>query len=369
MVWYTLGLALLFSRGSHAWGLAKTGKTIQGQAGYIVGATNLTNCSCVDLALCNTADIITDGGELINLRRSCLAGQVCCVHPTTSASDLTGCGVGGSPANSGLLGSTGSRLGFSVKITVDSTAAAIGEFPWMVAILESGTGRFICGGSLVDEKVVLTAAHCVVGKAVTTLLARVGEWDASTDTEIYKSQDILASSVVIHPDYYPPGVFNDIALLVLATPADISQPHIGVSCLPSSSDTFVLDSCTVIGWGKEAFNSPDISSVLKKTRVPVVAHGYCQTSLQNMKLGPRFRLHESFLCAGGQVNQDACTGDGGGPLLCPHGREQGRWIQVGVVSWGLECGLSVPGVYADVQRAAPWIQENINKATLTFSPA
>jgi len=365
---YTLVLSLLWSRGSHAWGLTRT---IQGQTGYIVGATNLTNCSCVDTGLCNNADIITDGAGMINLRRSCVAGQVCCVHPASAstASPLTGCGVGGSPANSGLLGSAGSRIGFSVKITVDSTPAAIGEFPWMVAILESGTGRFICGGSLVDEKVVLTAAHCVSGKAVATLIARVGEWDASTDTEIYKSQDIRASSVVIHPDYYPPGVFNDIALLVLATPADISQPHIGISCLPSSADTFVLDSCTVIGWGKEAFNSPDISAVLKKTRVPVVSHGYCQTSLQNMKLGPRFRLHESFLCAGGQVNQDACTGDGGGPLMCPHGRDQGRWIQVGVVSWGLECGLSVPGVYADVQRAAPWIQENINKATLTFTPA
>merc|ERR1719397_1655130 len=91
-----LVLSLLWSRGSHAWGLAKTGKTgktVQGQAGYIVGATNLTNCTCVDTALCNTADIITDGAGLINLRRSCVAGQVCCVHPTT-ASSLTGCGVG-----------------------------------------------------------------------------------------------------------------------------------------------------------------------------------------------------------------------------------------------------------------------------------
>ena len=55
--------------------------------------------------------------------------------------------------------------------------------------------------------------------------------------------------------------------------------------------------------------------------------------------------------------------------MCPHGREQGRLIQVGVVSWGLECGLNVPGVYADVQRASTWIQDNIIKETLTFTPA
>jgi len=369
-----LPLSFFFWGEIDAWGLAKSGKAIAGQAGYIVGATNLTNCTCVDQTLCNSADIITDGSGMINLRRSCIPGQVCCVHPTSSTSNptpspLTGCGVG-IATTTGLLGSSGPRSGpFSVRITTDSTTAAIGEFPWMVAIIESGSGRFICGGSLVDEKVVLTAAHCVAGKAPSSLIARVGEWDASTDTEKYKSQDLGTSSVIVHPNFYPPGVFNDIALLILSSPADISQPHIGVSCMPEASDTFMLNGCTVIGWGKETFNSPDISAILKKTRVPIVAHPTCQTSLQNAKLGSRFRLHESFLCAGGQTNQDACTGDGGGPLMCPHGREQGRWIQVGVVSWGLECGLNVPGVYADVQRAGPWIQENINKATLTFTPA
>ena len=55
--------------------------------------------------------------------------------------------------------------------------------------------------------------------------------------------------------------------------------------------------------------------------------------------------------------------------MCPHGSLSGRWIQVGVVSWGLECGLMVPGVYADVQRASGWIMDNIIRETLTFSPA
>jgi kallikrein len=258
--------------------------------------------------MCNDADIITDGQGLINLRRSCIAGQVCCVHPTTTSSPtpapLTGCGVG----NAALMESNGFRSGpLSVKITTDSTIAAVGEFPWMVAILESGTGRFICGGSLVDERVVLTAAHCVAGRAPSTLIARLGEWDASTDTEYYKSQDLTTSSVIVHPDYYPPGVFNDIALLILSALADISQPHVGVSCIPDASDTFILDGCTVIGWGKETFNSPGISAVLRKTRVPLVDHPTCQTKLQNAKLGSRFRLHESFLCAGGQVDQLSLT--------------------------------------------------------------
>ena len=92
-------------------------------------------------------------------------------------------------------------------------------------------------------------------------------------------------------------------------------------------------------------------------------HGVCQTQLQNNRLGSRFRLHESFLCAGGLVGQDACTGDGGGPLMCPLASEPRRMIQVGVVSWGLDCGQAVPGVYADLTRpeANSWVVDNVSK--------
>jgi len=361
-----LHIVLLFSGGSQAgssytWGAPKNGRQVNSPVGVIVGATSLTNCTCVDQTLCKSEDVITDGAGQINLRRSCVSGQVCCVHPQTNPvpTPITGCGVG----NASLI-TSGSP---SVKITTDSTVASVGEFPWMVAILESNTGQFVCGGSLVDERVVLTAAHCVAGRAPSTLVARVGEWDASTNTEYYKSQDLTPSSIIIHPQFYPPGVFNDIALLVLSMAADVSQPHVGVTCLPDPSDMFLLDQCTVTGWGKETFNSPGISALLRKTVVPIVAHPYCQTQLQNAKLGSRFRLHESFLCAGGKPGKDACTGDGGGPLMCPLGRESSRWIQVGIVSWGLECGLNVPGVYADVQRAQSWIQEQIYQATLRIS--
>lgn len=64
-----------------------------------------------------------------------------------------------------------------------------GEFPWMVAILESQTmldietQAFICGGSLIAPNVVLTAAHCVHMKEAESLTARAGEWDTKTESE------------------------------------------------------------------------------------------------------------------------------------------------------------------------------------------
>jgi len=210
----------------------------------------------------------------------------------------------------------------------------------------------------------LTAAHCVASYSASSLTARVGEWDATTTTERYPSTDLAVRQVVLHPDFYKPGVFNDVAVLLLSQAADTTQPHIGVSCLPAPGDTYHLNDCMVLGWGKEQFNSAGASAVLRKTKVPIVAHSTCQSQLQTARLGSRFRLHESFLCAGGQVGQDACTGDGGGPLLCPLGGDQDRWIQVGVVSWGLGCGSTVPGVYADVQRLSPWIESEITRENL-----
>ena len=107
----------------------------------------------------------------------------------------------------------------------------------------------------------------------TMLCLRLGEWDASVTTETKPHQDIAVSSVLLHPQYYPPGVFYDLALLALVTNADTSQPNVGVECLPSlgtatrSGDTFVIDQCVVIGWGKETFGASGISAILKKTQV------------------------------------------------------------------------------------------------------
>ena len=137
----------------------------------------------------------------------------------------------------------------------------------MVALLDTNTGGFLCGGSLVETSVVLTAAHCVNRKApgsITVRLSvvtrptasqmrqeifdypiqvRLGEWDASSTSESINHQDILVNTVLIHPDYYPPGVFYDLALLRLQMAADTSKASVGVMCLPSAGQTFVLHQC------------------------------------------------------------------------------------------------------------------------------
>ena len=72
--------------------------------------------------------------------------------------------------------------------------------------------------------------------------------------------------------------------------------------------------------------------------------------------GNRFSLSQSEICAGGQVGKDACTGDGGSPLVCQG--QSGRWTVVGLVTWGVGCASDVPGVYARMSHFTRWIDQN-----------
>ncbi|KAI8043126.1 hypothetical protein M5D96_004452 [Drosophila gunungcola] len=78
-------------------------------------------------------------------------------------------------------------------------------------------------------------------------------------------------------------------------------------------------------------------------------------------MGHNFQLPASMICAGGELNQDACTGDGGSALFCPIGEDDsGLYEQVGIVNWGIECGLKdVPATYTDVAQFRDWIVEHL----------
>ncbi|XP_034235063.1 phenoloxidase-activating factor 2-like [Thrips palmi] len=241
-----------------------------------------------------------------------------------------------------------------------------GEIPWMVAIFKKRQAdvEYLCGGGLIAPNVVLTAAHCINEKAPSSLTVRAGEWDSRTEEEAFKHQDRDVDYVITHPDYKPLSLHNDVGLLVLREPVKVGY-HIGTICMPEQDQSFDYKNCLVSGWGKDVFGKDGVyQNILRRIDdLPVVPHSQCQDKLRRTRLGPYFRLNGSFMCAGGVRGKDACTGDGGSPLVCPinDNDDDSRYVYAGIVSWGVGCGEEdVPGVYVNVALFRSWIEESLS---------
>lgn len=257
------------------------------------------------------------------------------------------------------------------------------EFPWMAAIIKEEKSLlevlnvYQCGGSLIHPSVVLTAAHCVYGKIPNTIKARLGEWDTQTRLinlfyvhrsprnstlnfdfflffcsvhsidreEIFPHQDREVAEIIIHENYYKGGLFNDIALLILATPVDLIE-NVNTACLPPQDFLFDGSRCFASGWGKDLWGKEGkYQVILKKIDLPIIPRQPCTEKLRLTRLGHHFNLHQSFICAGGERGKDTCKGDGGSPLVCPIPAKHEQYYQGGIVAWGIGCADVNPGEY------------------------
>ncbi|XP_014210024.1 serine protease 42-like [Copidosoma floridanum] len=325
------------------------------------------DCECVPYYQCQNHTIIDDGVGLIDIR---LSGpcedylDVCCQGPdikppeekiTPRPQVRRGCG------RRNLNG-----VGFKITGAKDGEAQ-FGEFPWMVAILQEepigNQGELVnvyqCGGALIHPSVVLTAAHCVHGKQASSLKVRAGEWDTQTKNEVFPHQDRQVAEYVTNDLYHSGSLRNDFALLRLAQPVNAAE-NIDTVCLPELGANFDYQRCFASGWGKDVFGKEGrYQVILKRVELPIVPHTACQNSLRGTRLGRYFKLHESFICAGGESGRDTCRGDGGSPLVCPIVNDpDNRYYQTGIVAWGIGCGENlVPGVYANVAYARAWIDQ------------
>jgi secreted trypsin-like serine protease len=257
---------------------------------------------------------------------------------------------------------------------------AFTEYPWMIELLKrnrkSESFEYKCGAVLsrfnkkvirksikfliflVNSKSALTANHCLKGSNVKpeNFIIRAGEWDRSSILEYAPHHDRALSQIIANPQYYSGGLHNDIAILrwIIPLPTEV---NIAPICLPDETEYFAAGTyCTVTGWGKAADNAPTTDK-LKFAKVPIVTSSTCQKQFQDNRLGRRFTLHSSFICAGGEVGIDSCTNDGGSPLICP--RSDGSFVLAGLVSWGLECGQKdVPGAYTNIQSQLKWLNSH-----------
>ncbi|XP_058831215.1 phenoloxidase-activating factor 2-like isoform X1 [Topomyia yanbarensis] len=234
--------------------------------------------------------------------------------------------------------------------------AGFGEFPWTVAIVKTTDGSSHCGGSLIHPNLVLTGAHCVQGQRRGELKIRAGEWDTQTTKERLPFQERLVTRINSHPDFNPRSLAFDIAILELESPVTLAD-HINVVCLPPNNYDTRRSDCFASGWGKNQFGKAGrYSVIMKKVPLPLLESSTCERQLQGTRLTSRFRLHQTFICAGGERGVDTCEGDGGAPLVCPIGSaNDNRYAQVGTVAWGIGCHDNIPAVYTNVMRFRSWI--------------
>ncbi|XP_062992938.1 serine protease 27-like [Elgaria multicarinata webbii] len=223
--------------------------------------------------------------------------------------------------------------------------ASPGSWPWQVLVF---CPKYLCGGSLIAEQWVLTAAHCFK-KCNNTSDYKVllGAYQLSNFSDSVIRSDV--EQIEIHPDYYP-LTSADIALVKLKAPVEFTDYIHPISLLHSLEEVPMDADCWVTGWGDIKYNVslPD-PQTLQELKVPLINRSACN-DLYTIDL-----VMPGMLCAGyAEGGKNAAEGDSGGPLVC---KREGGWTQVGVVSWGTGCAEPKhPGVYTSVPAYFKWIQ-------------
>ncbi|XP_065087348.1 serine protease grass-like [Ochlerotatus camptorhynchus] len=242
------------------------------------------------------------------------------------------------------------------------------EFPWM-ALLRNKQGEFVCGGTLVSSRFILTAAHCIRYRYIVSV--RLGENDINQDEDCIvldgekectlPPQDIAVEQEILHPEYSERHKKNDIALLQLQKAATLHH-SVQPICLPDGTPGQRMlepTSYIVSGWGLTTEHGT-ASNVLRYAVIPSVTLERCAVSVRNLVAW--VRLDESHFCAGEVDQMDNCSGDSGGPLQYISNRTS-RFVQQGVVAFGIKsCGeKSEPGVYTNVGYFISWIFKHVDE--------
>ncbi|XP_021960160.1 trypsin-1 isoform X2 [Folsomia candida] len=241
------------------------------------------------------------------------------------------------------------RAGPGILI-IGGSPAARGEFPWLVSIQLKSRGH-ICGGTIFNSEWILTAAHCMFEDLPRGYQIVAGE---HLRNETDPSEQIVdVEGFFVHESYDEDSAQNDIGLIRLKSPInfhDFVKPGV-----IGDNTTTEENQLIAAGWGYTQSGTPSSSIELLKVTVPLRPNADC-----DLAYGEFGYTGVKQICAG-IGGKDSCSGDSGGGLI-----NAGDKTVVGIVSYGIECGLQVfPGVYTRISYYHDWIMATISKAEST----
>ncbi|KAF9801678.1 hypothetical protein SFRURICE_018235 [Spodoptera frugiperda] len=225
----------------------------------------------------------------------------------------------------------------------------VNSFPWLGRLIYEKA--FGCAASLINDRFVISAAHCMKGFMWFLFRVKFGEHDRCD-----KNQQALMTRYVVKViahNFTLTDLSNDIALLKLNKPVEYSYAVKPV-CLPTNDDkSYTSQTAIVAGWG--AMNETGKwSCTVREAELPVLSNEACRNTNYNAT-----KIKEVMMCAGfpETAHKDACTGDSGGPLITEN--DDHMYDLIGVVSWGYGCARKgYPGVYTRVTKYLDWIRDN-----------
>ncbi|KAK2096769.1 Transcriptional regulator of -form-adherence 3 [Saguinus oedipus] len=208
--------------------------------------------------------------------------------------------------------------------------------PYQVSL---NAGYHFCGGSLINNQWVVSAAHCYKSR----IQVRLGEYNIEVVEG--NEQFINAAKIIRHPNYNSATFDNDIMLIKLSSAATINS-RVSTISLPRSCAATGTQ-CLISGWGNTVSSGTNYPDLLQCLKAPILSDTACRNAYPG-------KITTNMICLGFlEGGKDSCQGDSGGPVVC-NGELQG------IVSWGYGCAQkNRPGVYTKVCNYVKWIQQTI----------